>query len=77
MSDLAILSAVAETKETLANDVMWVRDDLRETLLAQGHEIKRLQAVVWVLTQLTAEKLGVSSDDLSARVAKAVSEIRP
>jgi hypothetical protein len=73
--DLTILQAVGEAKREIAEDVMWVRDDLREALLAQANEIKRLQAVVWALTQLTAEKLGVSTDDLTARVARAVAEV--
>lgn len=73
--DLPVLSAVAEAKAELANDVMWVRDDLRRMLLEQAGEIKRLQAVVWVLAQLTADKLGVSPDDLASRVSKAVAEV--
>ena len=73
--DLTILSEIRDAKKELATDVMWVRDDLREMLLAQANEMKRLQAVVWVLTQLTAEKLGVSSEDLSSRVAKAMTEV--
>ena len=75
--DLTIIRHVDEAKSELARDVMWVRDDLRETLLAQSAEIKRLQAVVWVLTQLTAEKLGLSNDELAARVSRAVAEVSP
>lgn len=72
--EMATLSAIEEARSKLAEDIMWARDDLRATLLEQARELKRLQAVVWVLTQLTADKLGVSSDDLAARIAKALQE---
>ena len=73
--DTRVLSALTEAKAELAEDIMWVRDDLRGMLLEQADEIKRLQAVVWALTQLTAEKVGVSPDDLASRISKAVSEV--
>lgn len=74
--DISTLGAVEEAKVELAKDIMWVRDDLRAMLLTQATEVARLQAVVWVLTQLVAERSGVSSDDLSARIGKALDELK-
>jgi hypothetical protein len=74
-TNLPVLSAIADARAELAKDVMWVRDDLRGALLEQASEIKRLQAMVWVLAQLTADKLGVSPHDLASRIAQAVAEV--
>ncbi|MBX3188411.1 MAG: hypothetical protein KF819_15445 [Labilithrix sp.] len=58
MSDLGIRSAIQERGDELASDIMWVRDDLRATLIEQSKKLERLQAVVWVLTQLAAKTAG-------------------
>lgn len=73
--DYRILSRIDEAQKALAEDVMWTRDDLRQTLLAQQVEIKRLQAVVWVLTEIVAQSAGISPGDLAARVEKSMAEV--